>query len=417
MKSITPSKVKGDIAAPPSKSMTVRALAAGLLTNGAATIRNVSLCDDGLTGAAIVEALGAAVIREGKTCAIKGVGRQLLRPPAGIVDCCESGLAMRMFAPIVAHSRNATMLAASGSLGTRPMAMLSALEQLGAHISTDDGHAPVVVRGPIKGGPIDVDASVSSQFLTGLLMSLPLCDASSSIVARDLKSTPYVRMTLQLLRAFGIRIDHDHGLREFSIEGGQSYIPSEYLVEGDWSGASFLLVAAATAGQVTVTGLDPRSFQADRVILEALEMAGAVMEMGDESVSVRRENLVPFRFDATACPDLFPPLVALGSTCPGTSVIYGADRLAYKESDRAATLMTEFGKLGVDIRMAGGRMEVHGGKIRGGVVDAHGDHRIAMACAVAALTAQGGVSIQGSSCVAKSYPDFFSNIEQLRVAS
>lgn len=415
MKSVMPSRVRGTVAAPPSKSMTGRAFAAALLADGTSRIRNASLCEDSLATMDVIERLGAVVVRGSGDFVVRGTGRQGLKPGRGTLDCQESGLCMRMFAPIAALLDTDVTLVASGSLGRRSMEMVCALEQLDVSCRTDHGHAPVTVRGPMRGGSIAIDASVSSQLLTGLLMALPLCQSDSSLLVSALKSTPYVRMTVRLLKDFGVRIEHDEQLVEFTVGGGQNYSPSPYAVEGDWSGASFLLVAGATAGSVTVTGLDPASLQADRAILEALDAVGAGVEKGGDCVSVERQELKPFRFDATDCPDLFPPLVALASSCEGKSVIHGVDRLTHKESDRAHALLLEFGKLGINISTVDNRMEVRGGDIRGGRIDSHNDHRIAMACAVAALGAQGRVEIGGSDCVAKSYPGFFSDLETLRV--
>jgi 3-phosphoshikimate 1-carboxyvinyltransferase len=389
-------------------------MAAALLARGASRIRNVSSCDDGLAAMDIVADLGAALIREEKDMLVRSPGIRAINGHEAKIDCRESGLSMRMFAPIAALLPEETTLVASGSLLTRPMDMIGALEQLGVSCRVDHGHAPVAVRGPMKGGRISIDALLSSQFLTGLLMALPVCQRSSTVLVSGLKSAPYVRMTIELLRHFGVIVDHDNALTEFVIEGDQSYRPGVYTVEGDWSGAAFLLVAGATAGKVTVTGLNLLSFQADRAILGALVAAGARLTIGEDRVSVERQDLKPFTFDATDSPDLIPPLATLASHCPGTSVIYGAERLVHKESDRARALCLEFGRLGVLVETSGNRMEVHGGAVQAGAVDAHNDHRIAMACATAALRARGEVLIAGSECVAKSYPGFFSDLERLR---
>ncbi len=442
MKSITPSAVRGAVTAPPSKSMTGRALAAALLSAGLSEIANPSLCDDGLAAAAVSEALGARIDArraaqaspsgpatrrpcpgmpghpgEHVTFVVSGTGKEGLGPVEGALDCRESGLAMRMFTPITALMAGQTTLAGSGSLRSRPMEMVESLTALGVRCTTENGHAPIMVKGPMKGGQIRTDASVSSQFLSGLLMALPLCEKRSVVTVSGLASAPYVRMTIELARLFGVRIDHDDRLEEFVIEGNQAYRPSLYAVEGDWSGASFLLVAGAIAGSVAVRGLDPGSLQADRAILGVLSAAGAGVETGRDYVSVERGDLLPFEFDATACPDLFPPLVALASNCGGKSVIHGLRRLTYKESNRASALHREFRKLGIRIRAEGNTMEVYGGSVQGALVDSHNDHRIAMACATAGLRARGDVAISGSACVSKSYPSFFSDIESLRKRS
>jgi len=442
MKFITPSPVRGVVTAPPSKSMTGRALAAALLSAGVSEIGNPSLCDDGLAAAAIIDALGARTdVRgpsqavpsagarrratgrpcpgipkhpsENLTLVVSGTGREALRAVEDALDCRESGLAMRMFTPITALIAGKTTLAGSGSLRSRPMEMVESLTALDVSCTTENGHAPILVRGPMKGGHIRTDASVSSQFLSGLLMALPLCEKRSTITVSGLASAPYVLMTVELLRLFGVRIDHDNRLEEFVIEGNQAYRPSVYAVEGDWSGASFLLVAGAIAGSVEVKGLHPASFQADRAIVGVLATAGARVKTGHDSISIEAGDLKPFEFDASGSPDLFPPLVALASSCGGKSMIHGLRRLTYKESNRASALCREFKKLGIRIAAEGNTMEVYGGNVRGAFVDSHNDHRIAMACAVAGLRARGEVAISGSACISKSYPAFFSDLEAL----
>jgi 3-phosphoshikimate 1-carboxyvinyltransferase len=200
--------------------------------------------------------------------------------------------------------------------------------------------------------------------------------------------------------------------------GGQKYRPCSYTVEGDWSGASFLLVAGAVGGKISVSGLELDSLQGDRRVLDALRDAGA--EVGVDAsagaVSVGKGELKGFEFDATDCPDLFPPLVALACNCGGKSVIRGASRLAGKESDRGQALVSEFGKLGARVSVEGDSIVVEGGgKLSGGSVESHRDHRIAMACAVAALNCEGPVEIGDAGCVSKSYPGFFSDLEKLMV--
>ena len=414
MRFVIPSTVKGRVAAPPSKSMMGRAVAAALLADGTSRIANASFCDDGLTALGIIEALGARIRKDEKRIVtIRGTGKQALNPGAPL-DCGESGLCMRMFTPIAALQDKEVMLSASGSLRSRPMKMVEELQALGISCKTDHGHAPITVRGPMKGGHVKVDASITSQLLTGLLMVLPLCEKNSLISVSGLKSAPYVLMTIELLKYFGVDVHHDEHLEKFLVSGNQTYAPSTYTVDGDWSGASFLLVAGATMGSVTVTGLNPASPQADRAILDVLERVGASIETVVDSVSVGRKELKPFQYDATDCPDLFPPLVALASSCEGKSVIRGLERLTHKESNRAGALASEFAKLGIAIKTAGNRMEVYGGSVREAVVDAHNDHRIAMACAVTALRAKGNVGINGEACVSKSYPGFFSDLEAIR---
>ncbi|HMA46341.1 MAG TPA: hypothetical protein VKP11_03925, partial [Frankiaceae bacterium] len=218
-----------------------------------------------------------------------------------------------------------------------------------------------------------------------------------------------LEITLDFVRRAGIRVS-GQAPGTLRIEGGQAYGRSAYTIDGDWSGAAFLLVAGALAGEVTVRGLDPASLQPDRAVCEALERCGAEVEISGGRVRSRRRDLRAFAMDLSVAPDLFPPLVALASWSEGTTRLDGVDRLRHKESDRAAALQSEFGLLGAEIRLEGNAMLVRGGGLRGGTVVPHGDHRIAMALAVAGLRADADVVIEEAECVAKSYPRFFEDL-------
>jgi 3-phosphoshikimate 1-carboxyvinyltransferase len=220
-------------------------------------------------------------------------------------------------------------------------------------------------------------------------------------------------MTIHLLKQFGIKVTHNQ-YEVFHIPGKQKYRPTMLTIEGDWSGASFLLVAGSLAGEITVTGLQAESLQADRQILRALGYAGAHVETGENYVKVRRNELRAFDFDATHCPDLFPPLVALAAHCTGISRIEGVGRLIHKESNRAKVLQEEFYKIGISMRVENGNLYVTGPSLmKTGEVDSHGDHRIAMAAATVAMIARTPVRIAGAECIAKSYPGFYQDIKKL----
>lgn len=415
MKVIAPSEVKGSVKAPPSKSATIRAVTAALLADGVSDIINPSFCDDAAASLAIARALGGFSIR-GKDRILmngnRGFERAAARPD--FIDCGESGLCVRMFPPIAALAGHDSVVGGSGSLNRRTVAMVESLRSFGVTCTTSRGYPPVVIHGRLKGGAADIDGSVSSQFLTGLLMALPLCAESSEISVENLASRPYVEMTLAMAENFGIIIDRDAAMRHFHIAGGQRYHAASIAVEADWSGASFLLVAGAIAGSVCVEGLATDSCQADRAILSALDAAGAHCHIGEASVTVEKSGLKPFEFDAKDCPDLVPPLVALASHCPGKSTIHGTGRLAHKESDRAAALAREFGRMGITVNVEPDRIGIQGSRPGGATVDSHRDHRIAMACAVAALQARGPVTITGPGCITKSYGGFFDDLESIR---
>lgn len=412
-KFIAPAQISGTVAAPASKSDMLRAAAAAYLTGETCEIVHPSLCDDAKAALGIVTALGAQLDMRPDLIRFTPGEQQ----PEPVLDCGESGLCMRMFPSIAALRPETITLTGRGSLLARPIDMLvQPLRELGVICQTNDGFAPITVTGPLQAGKTVVDASVTSQFLTGLLMALPLCQGTSEITVKNLKSTPYIAMTLHLLEQFGIQVEHEQ-FEHFMIHGPQSYQPLSYSVEGDWSGAAFLLVAGAIAGSVTVTNLKLDSFQADRVILDALARCGADLTLEESQVSVRQGPLYGFEFDAVDCPDLFPPLVALACACEGKTVIYGAQRLKVKESDRGAALLNEFRKIGANIALYPDRMEIIGSELDGRDVHAYNDHRIAMACAIAALRSRKGVTIEGAECVAKSYPQFYEDLRSIVVST
>ena len=406
---LEPSALKGSIKAPASKSMTQRAIAAALLADGESRIQNPSYCDDSLAAMSIAVGLGARV--EPQANELKIIGSCVLKEPK--LNCGESGLAIRMFSPIAALYPVEVSMIGANSLKKRPMLMVEeALNQLGAKCSSTGGFLPLTIRGPITGGKCEIDGSVSSQLLTGLLLALPLAKKDSEIKVNNLKSKPYIDMTIEILKSFGITIENQN-YSLFKIPGKQKYTPTTYKVEGDWSGGAFLLVAGAINGDLIVTGLRKESKQSDMAIMYALEKAGAKMKIEDDQIEISRSKLKAFEFNATESPDLFPPLVALASYCEGTSIIKGVSRLIYKESDRAKTLKEEFGKMNIKIEIKDDMMQVTGGSPQGSKVESHEDHRIAMAVAVASLGASEKVYIRDSQCVAKSYPAFFDDLRLL----
>ena len=408
---VAPGSVRGGLRAPASKSHLQRLILAATLADGESRIQDPGSSADGQACLAVARALGAEVQEELRTLRIRGG----LEARTRTLDCGESGFCLRAAASLAALSGQDFTLTGQGSLAVRPMDMvLEPLRQLGVRCGTREGRAPITVQGPLAGGKAVVDGSSSSQILSGLLLALPRAAGDSEITVRGLRSAPYVRMTLDVLAAFGVQVDADPALTRFRMRGGQTYQPVDLAVEGDWSGAAFLLVAGAVAGDVTVSGLARASAQADRAILEALAAAGAGLRWEGSDLRVSRAPLRAFQFDATDCPDLFPPLAALACSAQGTSRIAGVARLSHKESDRGAALVSELTALGASIRIREGVLEITGGPLVGGTVDPHNDHRMAMACAVAGLNSRYGVKMEGEACVAKSYPDFFQALDSLR---
>jgi 3-phosphoshikimate 1-carboxyvinyltransferase len=407
MRSVRPGTVEGRVAAPPSKSVLQRALILAALAEGRSVIRASRVCAD--VRAAMRAAVGLGARVEERPFAIEVTpGATRLRTRIG---CGESGLCLRLLAPVAALGDRPVTLCASGSLRGRPVGALEGpLVALGARCATAGGFAPVTVRGPLRGGTARVDGSFGSQIVSGLLVALARAPRDSVLSVDGLASPQYVDLTIEQLAAFGGTASRDGHHRLFTVRGGQRLRGADVAVEGDWSGAAFLLVAGAVAGRVTVTGLDSGSSQPDRRVLEALALAGARVEIAGDEVTVGRDRLEAFSFDARDCPDLVPPLAALAASCRGTTAIAGATRLRHKECDRAAAIERELGRIGCDVRVEGDVIRVRGGRTEGGAASACGDHRMAMALAVAGLSSARGVRISGASCVAKSYPGFFEDL-------
>lgn len=410
-KIISKSSISGRVAPPCSKSYAQRALAASLLAEGESELHNLDMCDDTLSAIRTIEALGATVERIDEH-AVKVVGG--LSPRTNTLEVGESGLATRMFTPIASLCDTPITIKGEGTLMYRPMdMMIEPLRQLGVDIRDGGGRLPIEVCGKMKGGEIEVDASVSSQFLTGLLMALPLVEEDTTIQVANAVSRPYLDMTIDLASRFGVRIEHND-YEEFFVEGGQHYAPSRIDIEGDWSAAAMLMVAGAIAGKITLTNLSMLSRQADVAVCTALVRAGALLTSDDDTITVEHRDLVAFEFDATDSPDLFPALAALAAAAEGESVIYGVHRLEHKECNRAEAIVREYGKLGIKASIEEDALIIVGGEIHSAEVESHNDHRMAMSLAVSALRCEEGVTIHDAECVAKSYPDFFTVIDSLR---
>ena len=414
-KTVSLGSANGTITPPSSKSYAQRAIALALLAEGRTTLRNIEFCKDTRSAISCIEALGAKVsYLEESTIAIDGG----LHPVTDTLMVGESGLATRLFTPIASLNSTPICIKGEGTLLHRPMMMMiEPLRRLGVEVRDGGGHLPIEVKGPIHGGNIEVDGSFSSQFITGLLLALPLAKEDTTLHVRSAVSTPYIDMTIDTAKRFGVEIMHHEGdYSEFYIEGGQKYTPADLAIEGDWSGASTMLVAGAISGRVTVKNLSTLSKQADTAICRALERAGAGIIIEGDSITVTKRRLRSFTFDATNSPDLFPALAALAAAAHGQSTIIGTQRLLHKESDRAETIRQEYEKLGIEVDISEENvMKIRGGEIHPATVFSHNDHRIAMSLAVSALRCKGNVTIENAECVEKSYPTFFEDLESITV--
>jgi 3-phosphoshikimate 1-carboxyvinyltransferase len=284
---------------------------------------------------------------------------------------------------------------------------------MGVVIEGKKSKLPFLLKGKLMGGRYTVDGSQSSQYISGLLMALPLLDEDSELTVTNLLSKPYVEMTLHTLESFGIRMEHlDY--KRFIIKGKQNYRCNQYVVENDWSSASYWLVAAAIGHNINLSGLNLESKQADTQILQALKLSRCHVRIKDGLLSIEGSGRIAFDFDATHCPDLFPALVTLAAFCNGTSTLKGALRLKNKESDRGRVLQNEYQKIGLRIDLKDDEMKIHGGKeLYSAEVDSNKDHRIAMCLAITGTKIKGGLVIKNAESVTKSYKNFWEDLEKL----
>ncbi len=408
---ISSSQVKGKLRAPASKSMLQRALLAAFLVRKEFVIEGYSSSADADAVLEVIKNLGTAVRKEGDRLFLYSQKEK----KSSHLNVGESGLAIRLLSPLVALYDEPFTLEAQGTLCKRPLRLIEKTLQSNQVIcSSNNGFAPLQICGPLSGGNIFFDAGEGSQFLSGLLMALPKAKKDSLIEVENLKSKPYISMTLGLLKDFGIQIEQQ-GFHYFRIAGNQSYQGSRYNVEGDWSAAAFLLTAAAIGGSLSLENIREDSLQGDKAIVAILHQVGAHVQQERESIFVEKNELKAFSYDATETPDLFPPLAALAVACNGQSRIKGLHRLKHKESDRAETIRKIFEKLKLKIAFEGDEMLIEGGRVDSGCVSSFHDHRIAMMAALLGLISENSVTITEAESVEKSYPDFFEDLKRIGV--
>jgi 3-phosphoshikimate 1-carboxyvinyltransferase len=451
------------IVAPSSKSHAQRAILSAAWAKGKTTLYGYTPCADSEAALNVIRTLGVKVKLE--KCKLPKFKIEIISP--GIEEIShkltkeeiftknikpvelnmgESGLLCRLMIPTVGHlpgkSKGVDSITIKGEGGLNKRELFVSdepLKEIGLDIETKNGKLPAVISGSIKGTSLKISGKGGSQLLSGMLMALPLCDKSSVIELSEPTSIPYIDLTIKTIKDFGINIT-TQDYRDFRIPGKQRYKPKNFLpIEGDWSGASMLLVAGAIKNGITITNLPIDSKQADEKILDILRGCGVEIIIteypkyfvmcGDVPCIFKEDNkkeiilgskidiikpknpLLPFEFDATNSPDLFPTLVVLALNCEGTSRIKGVQRLSNKESNRAESLFCEFTKLGAAIDIEGDWMIVEGGKLHGGYCSSHNDHRIAMSIITASLNIDQKVYVDDLHCISKSFPDFIKNFK------
>jgi 3-phosphoshikimate 1-carboxyvinyltransferase len=366
-----------------------------------------------------VEAFGGTVTETGDALEIDGFAG-VPSVPDDVIDCANSGTTMRLTTATASLVDGLVVLTGDSSLRSRPQGpLLRALEQLGgrADSTRDNGQAPLIVGGPIIGGSAAIPGDVSSQFITALLMAGAVTDSGVDIsLQTELKSAPYVDITIEVLDEFGISARTTS--RGFSVAGRQTYAADSYTVPGDFSSMSYLLAAGALAGDdaVTVTGAYP-SAQGDQAIVDILERMGATVEWDRERghITVDRSNLTGIEVSVADTPDLLPTIAVLGAAAEGTTTITDCEHVRYKETDRVRAMAESLTEMGAPVDEETAQLTVHGDEtgLTGATLDGRDDHRIIMALAIAGLVAEGTTTIRGTEHVDVSFPTFFDVLDEL----
>ncbi|MEK6975999.1 MAG: 3-phosphoshikimate 1-carboxyvinyltransferase [Candidatus Thermoplasmatota archaeon] len=410
---VRPGRIDGTVTAPPSKSQTHRAFLLAAQSVVPCTVQSPLLADDTRATLSCLLALGARIHLDPDRPETVQFLPASLRAPTQALDCRNSGTTLRILSATAARLGQPVTLTGDDSLRERPNGALhDALRARGATVESRDGKAPVTVRGPLRPGSVRLPAGSSSQYASALLLSLPMLAGPSILdVEAPVASAPYLEVTLDTARAFGLAIQRSAD--RFAMPGGSLPRADAFTVEGDWSAAAFPLAAAAvTGGSVTVQGLRADSMQGDRAILGHLQSFGASLGPGD---SLRGGPLhSPGVIDVSQTPDLFPALVAVAACARGTTTFTGGANLRHKESDRIAAMADGLSRLGADVRETPDGLVVAGGQpLRGATLASHGDHRVHMALCVAALAAQGPSTLDDPAAAAVSYPGFHADLAAL----
>lgn len=415
-KVVQPFKYDGKIVANYSKSYLQRALVLAAISEGESILSGYDSSKDVQAAMTLIQELGAKIRIEKDTLIIVGIA-SIARTEKISLHVGESGLLLRMIAPIASVISFDSMITGQGTLLKREMLSLkNNLVKNGLTIILEINTLPISIQGDLSKNNWQIDARDGSQLLTGLLMSLPLIGKSHKIEVANLVSFPYIDLTLDLMEKFGVSIENqDYKL--FSRKIPASYRAAKIQVEGDWSGAANHLVGAAISGEITIDGLQVNSKQADKAILTALKDFGAIVEWHGATLHIKQNHQLPFFFDASNSPDLFPPLAVLACAAIGTSEIKGLHRLTNKESNRQNSCVAMLEALGVSYTIQDDSIFIDGtGSVNGGKIATFNDHRIAMAGAIATAISQKEITIENINCVEKSYPDFFNDLEKATVS-
>ena len=415
---IYPSELKGEVKIPPSKSMAHRAIICAALSDGLCIIENIDYSDDIIATIDAMNSLGAKIVKHKDYIEVIGAyGSDEKAKETRVIDCNESGSTLRFLVPISLLFKGSSNFIGRGNLGKRPLTTYyNIFERQGIEYYYEEDNLNLVINGELKAGTFEVEGNVSSQFITGLLFTLPLLKEDSKIIiTTEMESKGYIDLTLKAMSDFGVEIINNN-YREFIIKGNQKYNARNYRVEGDYSQAAFFLCADSLGNDVLCKDLDLNSLQGDKEVIDILERMNVVFNANDIGVKgIANGELTSTVIDGSQCPDIIPVLTAVASLTNGTTEIINAGRLRIKECDRLAAVTSELNKLGAKIIEKEDGLVITGvEKLQGGVeVWSHKDHRIAMTLAIASTRCEKPIVINDYECVAKSYPNFFEDFKAL----
>ena len=400
---IEPIKPIGTVSAIASKSDAHRAIICAALSDEKTSIHISHISKDIEATLNCIKSIGASFVKKNNAYEITPVETPLQNP---ILDCNESGSTLRFLLPVISALGAGATFVGSGRLPERPMGLIvDLLKEHGNAFSSSK--LPITVSGQTTAGMFPIAGNVSSQFISGLLFALPLLKEESIIkLTSSLQSAAYVNMTICTLKRFGVNIKQSE--KEFIINGKDTYTsPKEYVVEGDWSNAAFFMALGAIGGKVTIKNLDLNSNQSDKMLLDALSLAGVNYTVSGSEITVEKSEIKPFSFDVSGCPDLFPILSVLACGAKGKSILYNAERLRIKESDRIKTTKELIVNLGGNAEETNDSLIIYGnGMLNGGTVESFNDHRIAMSAFVASAICENDVILKDAQAMDKSYPSF-----------
>ncbi|MBE6072763.1 MAG: 3-phosphoshikimate 1-carboxyvinyltransferase [Clostridium butyricum] len=418
---VYPNKLKGEVKIPPSKSMAHRAVICAALSNGLSRISNIDYSDDIIATIEAMKSLGAIINKKNDYLEVIGIKSPDNKckdiDSERIIDCNESGSTLRFLVPIAAIFDGVNRFIGRGNLGKRPLdTYYNIFDEQGIRYTYKEGILDLVTEGKLKAGEFKVKGNISSQFITGLLFTLPLLDGDSKIIiTTEMESKGYIDLTLSAMEDFGIEIiNNDY--REFIIKGNQTYVSRDYRVEGDYSQVAFFLCADALSSEVVVNDLKLDSLQGDKEVIDILERMGVkITPKNDGFLGIAPKTLKNTVIDGSQCPDIIPVVSLVASLCEGTCEVINAGRLRIKECDRLAAVTSELNKLGAKITEKEDGLIFEGvKKLKGGVeVWSHKDHRIAMTLAIASTICEEPIIIKDYECVSKSYPQFWEDFKSL----